>query len=204
MDYLIETPFQLDHSLFDELLDKAEHAPSHTINVLKTRFQNDPSQLEWVFNTRTDEFHGDYEISSLWNIPTVMPKLALAATQIMTFETGINFDPTDFYIVRTKGHIPIHKDVQPTRAKFNFGVRNTDSAITTMYDDQHQVLNSVRMEDGKGYLINPHVFHSVDPVDGFTGYRYIATFKVVEKTYSLVHDMVDMLKRDMRDFHQIV
>lgn len=192
MDYLIETPYKLETSLFDELLDAAENAKSHVVNVLKTRFVNDPTQLEWVFNTRTDEFHGNYEISSLWNIPTVMPELAQHVTARMGEDTGIFFSPTDFYIVRTKGHIPIHKDVQPTRAKFNFGVRNTSRAVTTMYDDQHHVLNSVQMEDGKGYLINPHVFHSVDPVAGFTGYRYIATFKVLEKTYSLVHDLIQM------------
>jgi hypothetical protein len=192
MEQLIETKFRLDPTLLDGLIEAASSAPLYRINTLRTPFVNDPSRLEWLSNLRDDYSPLDYEISTLWNSCTVMPEFTRDLVGMMSEMTNIRLEDNDFYLVRTKGTVPIHKDVHLadggaplTRCKLNFGVRNTNLAITTMYDEKKKMTSALNMRDGVGYLLNPLCYHSVESlVDkelnrSLVPYRYIATFKIV-------------------------
>jgi len=178
MESIVSTRWTIDASQLDEVMERAADAPLKCVNLFRQFFHNEtPDQLCWVFNTRMDRVPEEYEISSLWNAAMVFPGLIKDVVQRMGDQTGLFFEPSDFFIVRTRGHIPIHKDEGSTMTKLNFGLRNSEKSRTATYNERGELKDSLILQQGQGYILNPHSNHAVIPLDDSTDYRYIASFK---------------------------
>lgn len=99
--------------------------------------------------------------------------------------------PERVHFMKTTGNIPVHKDEGNRACCINIGLKNTSSAITRISNDNVYVNFSANntpyiLEDGVGYLLNTHQFHSVDgdlhtPRYLIT-YGFTAGFNLLEKS----------------------
>jgi len=83
------------------------------------------------------------------------------------------------HIIKTKGNVVAHRDEAGRNTCINIGLMNTSLAMTNTNYTQDQNYDSYILNDGEGYILNTHEYHSVTSIENKP--RYLITYGFAEQ-----------------------
>ncbi len=99
------------------------------------------------------------------------------------FINGLKPLPQRVHFLRTVGNILPHTDESDRKTCINIGIKNSNSAVTKIHNDDGSV-TALNIKEGYAYLLNTNQVHSVE---GTTDYRYLITYGF-EKSFTDIQD----------------
>jgi len=90
----------------------------------------------------------------------------MAEQIVLALSTVITINPRRVHLMKTTGNIYKHKDEAGRLSCINIGLKNTNSAVTRVSNDNNWNTfdtdsTEYVLEDGVGYLLNTNILHSV-------------------------------------------